>query len=85
MQSNGSEQNWPLNSLVGVEQVPPRLTIAFESAASIDVDILAAEQEKASRALEVELECVLLPEVGVVCECDAALNVDVYVGQVAQI
>ena len=83
MQSNGSEQNWPLNSLVGVEQIPPRLAIAFKSAASINVDILAAEQEKASRVLEVELECVLLPEVGVVCECDATLDIHVYVGQVA--
>jgi hypothetical protein len=83
MQSDCSEQNRSLHSLVGVEQVPPRLAIAFKSTASIDVDILAAKQEEASRVLEVKLKCILLPEVGVVRECDAALNVHVYVRQVA--
>ena len=83
MQSNGSEQNWPLNSLVGVEQVPPRLAITLKSTASVDIDVLTAKQEEASCILEVKLECVFLPEVGVVCECDATLNIHVYVGQVA--
>lgn len=83
MKSDCSEQNRSLDSLVGVKQVPPRLTAAFKSTTTVDVDVLAAEQEEASCVLEIKFECVLLPEVGIVCECDAALDVHIDVRQVA--
>jgi len=85
MKSNRGKKNWSLNSLVGVEQVPPRLAIAFEGTTPVDVDILTAKQEEASSVLEIKLEGVFLPETGVVRECDIALDVHVYVRQVAQI
>ena len=85
MESDCGKQNRSLDSLVGVEQVPPRLAIAFKGTASVDIDVLTAKQEKASRILEVKLECVLLPKIGIICECDAALDVHVHMGQVAQI
>ena len=82
MESNRGKQNRSLNSFVGVEQIPPRLAVALKGTASVDVDVLATKQEKASRVLEVKLECVFLPEIGVVCECDATLNVHVNMRQV---
>jgi hypothetical protein len=85
VKSDRGEENGALDSLVGVEQVPPRLAIAFKSAASVDIDVLATKQKEAPRILEVKLECVFLPEIGIVRECDAALDIHVYMGQIAQI
>lgn len=82
---NCGEENWPLHSLIGVEQIPPRLTVAFESTSSVDIDVLSPKQKEASCILKVELESIRLPEFGVVGEGDAALDVYVYVRQVAQI
>lgn len=79
VETDSSKEDWPLDSLVGVKQIPPRLAVAVQGTASIDVDIFAAKFEEASRVLEVVLECVRLPELRVVGECYVALDVDVYV------
>lgn len=84
-QPNCGEEDRSLYSLIGVEQIPPRLTIAFEGASSVDIDVLSTKQEETSSILEVELESIRLPEFGVVGEGNAALDVYVYVRQVAQI
>ena len=78
MKSHRGKKDRSLDSFVGVEQVPPRLAIAFKGTASEDIDVLAAKQEETSRVLEVKLEGVLFPELRVVSECDVALDVYVY-------
>lgn len=82
---NCGEEDRTLHSLIGVKQIPPRLTVAFEGTTSVDIDILSTKQEETSSILEVKLESIRLPELGVVGEGDAALDVYVYVRQIAQI
>jgi len=78
VQSDCGKQDRSLDSLVGIEQIPPRLAVAFESTTSVNMDVLAAEQEEAPRILEVELESVFLPVIRIVGECDTSLYVYVY-------
>ena len=82
---NCGEEDRTLHSLIGVEQIPPRLTVAFEGASTVDIDVFSTKQEETSSILEVELESIRLPEFGVVGEGNAALDIYVYMRQVTQI
>lgn len=75
MKPNGSEKDWSLHCLVGVEHVPPNLTISFKNPTAVHVDVFATQQEEASCILEVEFKSVLFPVAGFVRESDAALDV----------
>ena len=60
--------------VLGVEVIPG-LTISVKGAATVDVDVFAAELEEGGGVLVDLLERVCLPVVGVVCELDGALDV----------
>lgn len=79
------EEDRSFHSLIRVERIPPDLPVALQSSAAVDVDIFAAKQEEAGCILEIELESVTFPKPGVVSERDAALDVHIDVGQIAQI
>lgn len=72
VQPDNTNQNWTQNEGVRSVQVIPDLSIAVESAITIDVDVCTTELEESRRILVDLLEGIGLPIVGVVGELNCA-------------
>ena len=75
MQSVDANQHWSQRVDVGGVKIIPNLTIAVESAASVDVYIFSSELEERCDVLEDKLEAVCLPVGGIVGEENISLDV----------
>ena len=77
VQANGSEEDGAQGRDVGRIQIVPDLTVAVESAATVDVDVFPAQLEEGGGVLEDLLEGIGLPVVRIVGELHVALDVEV--------
>ena len=75
LEADDTKQNRAQDVNVHSKEIIPHLTVAVESAATIDVDIVTTELEERGRVLESLLEGVILPVVRIVGELDRALDV----------
>ena len=74
MKSDGPEQNRSQSIYILCVEVIPHLTVAIEHAATVDIDILAAQLEERGCVLVNLFEAVRLPVIGVICPLNIALN-----------